>query len=188
MGQGLRACVSGCPDAPMKGSTLWASQIKRSLFLTMGNGAGERSRTSNLLFTKQLLCQLSYTSIKTSGPWIRRAGLSVRCRPRRTSMHRNAWRGNGGGPSEEEGTRTTRAWTYDATRRGHAEVSILQYAGVQLEYQSRCQTGYRRTVTITLRPSCTSRTYVEYRGRGAREGYRTSLSCRLKAALGADVP
>jgi hypothetical protein len=29
-------------------------------------GAGDRNRTRNLLFTKQLLCQLSYAGVKTN--------------------------------------------------------------------------------------------------------------------------
>jgi hypothetical protein len=30
-------------------------------------GAGDRNRTRNLLFTKQLLCQLSYAGVLTEG-------------------------------------------------------------------------------------------------------------------------
>ena len=31
------------------------------------HGAGNRNRTRNLLFTKQLLCQLSYAGVLTEG-------------------------------------------------------------------------------------------------------------------------
>jgi hypothetical protein len=33
----------------------------------LANGAGDRNRTRNLLFTKQLLCQLSYAGVVSEG-------------------------------------------------------------------------------------------------------------------------
>ena len=38
-----------------------------AILANSGAGAGDRNRTRNLLFTKQLLCQLSYAGVDSEG-------------------------------------------------------------------------------------------------------------------------
>jgi hypothetical protein len=75
VGEGRSGCIWCCPPSlpacrparqrlPAGESHAAGRKLRRAAFVPAKAGAGERNRTSNLRFTKPLLCRLSYASLR----------------------------------------------------------------------------------------------------------------------------